>query len=95
MVIANGGVEATTVNNKKQFLELVASDQPDLATGALLIARHFQPALNIAAELAVIDNLTLDAEKAGVADARSLVEFFSAAGFQGNSNEYYLSLIHI
>lgn len=77
------------MNNKKHFLRLLASSQPDLATGALLIARQFQPELEVDAELSEVDALSRSASAARVSDAHSLVQFFADAGYCGNTNEYY------
>ncbi len=77
------------MNNKKQFLQLISSQHPDLATGALLIAKNYQPHINISDELAVIEQLALLADDTPVNDAHSLVAFFREAGFKGNSSEYY------
>jgi regulator of sirC expression with transglutaminase-like and TPR domain len=77
------------VNTRKQFLQLIESDQTDLATGALLIARHFQPSMNVETELFRIAQLSDQASSASVTDAESLVQFFADLGFHGNANEYY------
>lgn len=77
------------MNNRKRFLQLLSSKQPDLATGALLIARHFQPTMDIDAELAFIDQLSANAQKNSVTDIHSLVRFFEHTGYRGNTNDYY------
>lgn len=77
------------MDNKKRFLQTINQDDVDLANGALLIARHFRPHLDLDYQLGLIDNLAADAMLSQVSDPATLVEFFSAKGFHGNNDDYY------
>ena len=77
------------MNNKKRFLNTVTSNTFDLAQGALLVARHFRPQLDIDYQLSLIDALVSKATTAQAHDTASLLAFFTRQGFRGNRENYY------
>ncbi len=79
----------TTMNNKKFFLQSLIGDSVDLATSALLVARHFQPQINLEDEIQHIEELASAASVWPVTDPTSLIEFFTSNGFKGNQQDYY------
>lgn len=61
-----------------------------MARAALIIARQFQPGLNIETEMAQIDQLAARALQWPVTDAISLVDFITTKeAFCGNTDDYY------
>ncbi len=77
------------MNNKKHFLKTVTGNTFDLALGALVVARHFRPQLDIDHQLSLIDELASEAAAAQTNHTESLLAFFTSQGFRGNREDYY------